>query len=304
MPSKTVRGLFVGLATLDTIYRVASPPGPNQKTTAHSQELAAGGPAANAALTFAALGGQATLVTSLGSHVLARFAAAELQERQVAVRDAARDYTGTPAVSSIYVSDGSGERSVVSVNAAHQDIPVPDWLPEALDGADVVLLDGHHPRLAVAAARLAHEARVPVVLDAGSWKPVYEELIPCTSFAVCSADLRVPASDDAATALLRQGVPMVAVTHGPDPVHWSSRNARGTVEVPGVEARDTLGAGDVFHGAFAYALARTPSAPPGPLLRFAAHVAALRCTVPGPRRWLDTPEFTELTVLANRLGDH
>jgi sugar/nucleoside kinase (ribokinase family) len=57
-------GLFVGLSTLDIVYRVAAPPGPDEKVQAAGQDLAAGGPATNAAVTFAALGGAATLGTS------------------------------------------------------------------------------------------------------------------------------------------------------------------------------------------------------------------------------------------------
>jgi sugar/nucleoside kinase (ribokinase family) len=74
----TLRGLFVGLATLDVVHTVAAPVGPNEKAVATRQDVAAGGPAANAAVTFAALGGRATLVTALGRHPLAGAAAEEL----------------------------------------------------------------------------------------------------------------------------------------------------------------------------------------------------------------------------------
>ena len=59
-------GVFVGLATLDVIHRISGPPDVNEKVTATEQFVAAGGPAANAAVTFAALGGDAILVTALG----------------------------------------------------------------------------------------------------------------------------------------------------------------------------------------------------------------------------------------------
>ena len=52
-------GVFVGLATLDVIHRIAKAPAVNQKVTSTAQFVAAGGPAANAAVTFAALGGDA-----------------------------------------------------------------------------------------------------------------------------------------------------------------------------------------------------------------------------------------------------
>ncbi|MDT5198079.1 MAG: hypothetical protein QOH20_4833 [Mycobacterium sp.] len=58
-------GVFVGLATLDVIHRIAKAPDANQKITSTAQFVAAGGPAANAAVTFAGLGGAAILVTAL-----------------------------------------------------------------------------------------------------------------------------------------------------------------------------------------------------------------------------------------------
>src|SRR5690625_5980424 len=88
------RGVFAGLATLDVIHRVDASPGPDEKVTALSQFVAAGGPAANAAVTFAALGGHAVLLTALGrspidrkstrlnsSHVATSYAASCLKKK-------------------------------------------------------------------------------------------------------------------------------------------------------------------------------------------------------------------------------
>ncbi len=80
-------GVFVGLATLDVIHRVSSPPASNQKITSNAQFVAAGGPAANAAVTFAALGGTAVLVTALGDDPVAALIKAELAECDVRVID-------------------------------------------------------------------------------------------------------------------------------------------------------------------------------------------------------------------------
>lgn len=62
--TRRVRGLFAGLATLDIVSHVDRAPGPDEKVTATWQLVAAGGPALNAAVTFAALGGHALLLTA------------------------------------------------------------------------------------------------------------------------------------------------------------------------------------------------------------------------------------------------
>ena len=293
-------GLFVGLATLDCLYRVAAPPGPNQKITALDQEIAAGGPAANAAITFAALGGHATLVTDLGTHPLARAAADDLVANGVVVRAVEPESARVPAVSSIYLTAGSGDRSVVSVNATAGSGPPPDWLGQLVEGADVVLLDGHHPELALAAARAARRRSVPVLLDAGSWKPVFEELLPLVDVAICSADLRVPAlvggdivEDDPesiAKDLLRRGPEWVAISFGGDPARWwtatgdpDDARSSGSVPIPAVVVRDTLGAGDVLHGGFA--LHRARGAGNLAALRSAVRYASDRTTHLGPAAW-------------------
>jgi sugar/nucleoside kinase (ribokinase family) len=277
----TRRGLFAGLATLDLVHTLEGPLGPNEKAVALRQDICAGGPAANAAVTFAALGGEAALVTALGAHVLARFAAAELDSRAVRVVDATPDATDPPAVSAIRVVARTGERSVSSVNAAFVQASAPAEVAELAVAADVVLVDGHHAQLALAAARAARAAGAPVLLDAGSWKPVLAELLPLVTVVICSAEFAAASTVD---ALHARGVPWVAVTHGAEPIEWSTADSSGGIAVPQVPARDTLGAGDAFHGAAAFALARKVSWPE--CLRFAAEVAAVRVQHPGPRDWL------------------
>ncbi len=285
---KTPVGVFVGLATLDVIHRIAKPPAVNQKVTSTAQFVAAGGPAANAAVTFAALGGDATLVTALGTDPVADLIRADLAAHGVAVVDAAAGEHRAVPVSAVSVVESTGDRSVVSLDAVHSDTPPPDTLAELLAGADVVLIDGHHPVIARAAAAIAAGHGTTLVVDAGRWKPVMAELSPHATDMVCSNDFRIPdtdGSESTAAALVAGGVPTVVTTDGGDPVQWWSRGRSGAVPVPAVQAVDTLGAGDVFHGAYAYFATR-----PGGLehrIDRSARVAALRCSIVGPRAWLD-----------------
>ncbi|QTE29579.1 PfkB family carbohydrate kinase [Pengzhenrongella sicca] len=296
-------GVFVGLATLDVVHRVERPPGANEKVTALRQDVAAGGPAANAAVTFAALGGRARLVTALGTDPVARVIRAELEARGVEVVDVTPDATTPPAISAVAVTDATGDRAVVSRDAAAHDVAGPPDLARHLAGADVVLLDGHHARLAAAAVAVAAAAPAGdaplVVLDAGRWRPAMARLLRAVDVAVCSADFRAPGTTDvpaSAIALLEAGVGSVATTHGGDAVQWwrptaAGPAAHGSIPVPRIAAVDTLGAGDVFHGAFAWFVIQRPVDDEGADLRraldAAARVAALRCTIAGPRAWLD-----------------
>lgn len=282
------RGLFVGLATLDVAQHVEEPPGPDEKVTATTTHLSAGGPAANAAVTFAALGGEATLLTALGRSPAAALVRAELEQQRVRVVDVSPDDAGAPPVSTIVVTASTGQRSVVGSDAVASTIAAPSdaALGELLGDVDVVLVDGHHPRLAVAVASAARGAGVPVVLDLGRWKPVMGELVPIVDAVVCSADARAPGTQDAAASaaeLRRLGAGTVVVTRGGAPVLWWEDDREGTVGVPDVVAVDTLGAGDAFHGAYANAVARGAGVVDAVAL--GVRVAALRVQHAGPRAW-------------------
>ncbi|MEE6288469.1 PfkB family carbohydrate kinase [Georgenia sp. MJ173] len=292
-------GLFVGLTTMDVLHRTARPPAPNEKVTATRQDVAAGGPAANAAVTFAALGGRPRLLTGLGASAPAVVAGEDLRRHGVAVVDAAApDYP--LAVSAVVVVESTGERSVVSPDAGLADVPAPDDVD--LDGVTVVLLDGHHPALARAtlAALDVHDARgthgpTPgqparpvVVLDCGRWRPVFDELLPVADVAALSADFRVPGVDggpaETARAVLARGARAVVITDGGHPVRWWAAGTSGSHAVGRVPVRDTLGAGDAFHGGLAAALAHGQEL--ATAVALASEVAGRRVASVGPRDWL------------------
>ena len=262
--------MCVGLVTVDLVYRVDRIPGADEKAQADSLEVAAGGPAANAAVTAAALGAPATLVTAVGAHPLGDLIRADLAACGVELIDAAPGAAGPPPISAVTV-DGAGRRTIVSRNAGDVAVGVPEGLDRVVAAAGAVLVDGHHPAPAVAAAEAARRAGRPVVVDAGHWRPVFAELLPLADVVACSAAFRHPQD----TNLLDIGVPHVAVTCGPEPIRWWSRDGRaGELPVPAVEAVDTSGAGDAFHGALTVAVARDPA------------VAAVRVQRTGSRSWL------------------
>lgn len=279
-----VLGVFVGLTTLDVVHRVARVPRPNEKLTAVDAELAAGGPAANAAKTFAALGGRARLITALGGGPAAVLARSDLERLGVEIVDADPDAI-TP-IASVLVS-ATGERAIVgtpgSANIASADFA------GALTGASVLLLDGHHPRLAVPLAAAAQARGLRVVVDAGRPKPVFADLLPFITDAICSADFRHPADaagPETAENVLAAGVARVALTAGAEPIRWWERGgAHGRVVPPAVDAADTLGAGDVLHGAFCWQVASGRPFPDA--LARACVLASERCATVGLGRWLD-----------------
>lgn len=279
-----------GLTTLDLTQVVREVPRPNQKVVAISQSATFGGPAANAAATAVARGVTVRLVTAVGHGVLAEVVRAELTGAGVEVLDVTgdRERGGAsgegPAVSTVLVTESTGERAVVSTNAEGRPVAVLDragvdralsdpsarpvvagdgGVPAVDDrgraGRTVLLLDGHHPEVARA---LAHRARVAghlVVLDGGSWKHGTAELVALCDGVVVSEDFRVPGVDDSRTleALAGLGPTFVARSRGAKPIEVRESGTRSWLPVPEVDVVvDTLGAGDVLHGAFAAELVK------------------------------------------------
>ncbi|MEV7968740.1 PfkB family carbohydrate kinase [Sphaerisporangium sp. NPDC088356] len=288
--------LFVGLSTLDLIQSVERMPHANEKVTALEQAISAGGPATNAAVTFSFLGGAATLLSAVGAHPLAAGIMADLEDRAVRLVDLTPGARDAPTMSTIMVTRETGDRAVVSVNSARRDLRPPPDLSGLISESQAVLVDGHHARVAQATARLARDLGRLTILDGGSWKPGTAELLPHIDVAVVSADFHPPGprTPEATLAHLRaSGVPWAAVTRGPGPILWQGPGEVRLLPVPAVDPVDTLGAGDVFHGALAFALSATAARGAeltedafAEALGFGASVAATSCGSFGTRSWM------------------
>jgi sugar/nucleoside kinase (ribokinase family) len=281
-----VTGVFVGRSTLDLVYGCARFPEPDGKVDAEVAYVTGGGPALNAAVAFAALGGRARLCSVVGEGVFADRARADLAGQGVELEDVAEGEADVLPVSSVILTGAS--RAIVNQ-------PLPQGAaalsPERLERLvrprpDVVLSDGHLPELALPVLRRAREAGAPTVLDGGSWKPWTAELLPWIDIAIVSSRFAPPGGGDVLT-LLRAQVGAAAVTAGPGPVRWSAGEASGEIRPPAAAAVDTLGAGDIFHGAFCHAFARTRDFSAS--LASAAEIASRSCGFWGPRRWIDEP---------------
>lgn len=280
--------VFVGLATVDVIYEVDSLPRENEKSVARRQEIFCGGTAANAAITCAFLGESATLVSSVGAHPFANVIRGELQHFRVSLRDLAPSSPEIPPVSSILVTPGTGARTVISGHAARKQVPAGALDTCVLKNASVLLVDGHQIGCAIGAAAHAQSLAIPVVFDGGSWKDRTDQLLAHTRIAICSENFWPPettAAPDVIRYLLDHGPEAVAITRGANAIIWATHDRSGELSPPLVSAVDTLGAGDIFHGAFCHRLVN--GAPFPDALAFAAEVAACSCRFFGPRSWMD-----------------
>ncbi len=285
-PVKTYHGLFVGLVTLDLVYLATTAPSNNEKIVASDYTVAAGGPATNAAVTFSHLGNRATLLGVVGTHPITQLIRADVENYGVATLDLDPSQSQPPPVSSIIVTQATGERAVISINAVKSKASSDRIPPDILQGVDIVLIDGHQMAVGEAIAQLAKVNNIPVVVDGGSWKPGFESVLPFVDYAICSTNFYPPNCNSAVEVfayLQATGIPHIAITHGEKPIQYLWHGRTSALEVPQINAVDTLGAGDVFHGAFCHYVLQSNFTD---ALAAAALVASYSCQFFGTRRWM------------------
>lgn len=286
------RGLFVGLMTLDLIYLADSTPRNNQKIVATDYTLAAGGPATNAAVTFSYLGNQTQVLGVLGCHPMTQLIRGDLAKYQVAIADLQPTMSTAPPVSSIIITQSTGERAVISLNAAKTQANSGSIPANILQDIDIVLIDGHQMAVGLSIAAMAKAENIPVVIDGGSWKPGFEEVLPFVDYALCSANFYPPDCNTEAevlTYLSKFNIPYIAITHGGKPITYLCSTGMGAVDVPQVPSVDTLGAGDIFHGAFCHYILEGSFMD---ALAVSATISADSCRFFGTRQWMDVSELS------------
>ena len=244
--SEIRRILFAGLNTVDLQFLIKSYPEANTKTRALDRE--------NAAVTCAYLGSRVDLCTPIGSHFFSEFILRDLSAINIRLLDPREGTACDPVFSSIYTSQQYGERTVVYYQP--ENMLVADFnLALDLKDYSLILFDGYYPEIALDIAKKAKEKGISIVLDGGSWKPCLNELLRFTDIAICSHDFRPPGTDDEMGAfdfLHSKGVSSAAITRGEKNIFYSSGGSRSEIEIKPVPAVDTLGAGDILHGAFCH----------------------------------------------------
>lgn len=277
--------LCIGQAVQDFVFSVPAIPTTADKYRARRFVSLGGGPAATAAVAIARLGGRALLAARLGDDAIGDLILAELEREGVDCSLMRRFDAHTSSLSAVFVDD-DGERLIV--NYLDESMPTgADWLPDALP-ADVgtVLVDTRWPEGALPGLVLARQAGIPGILDGDRPVPADGALVrAATHTAFSRAGLVDYAGNDDVRAAL------ATVAAETDAWCCVTLGAAGTLYVDDAHIReypafhvsvgDTLGAGDVWHGAFALSLASGSSLQRA--LTFAAGAAALKVEHGGGR---------------------
>ena len=280
MTSSPARVLCTGIAVEDFIFRVDRFPTAGTKAVVEDFVVTGGGCAANAAIAIARLGGAARFAGPLGDDPRSDRIVEGMARAGVDTAHAARVAGGVASLSGIFV-DAAGERLLATRREQGlREARAHD--PQALlRDIAVVLADNHFPEFVLPICAAASARGLRIVLDIDRPTQPGDPLLALASHPIFSAEaLRSTTGiHDLAAALDRTCATcrgFVAVTDGANGALWRQGAGGGHRPAFAVNSVDTLAAGDVFHGAFALALAEGQEETQS--LRFAAAAAALKCT--------------------------
>jgi sulfofructose kinase len=289
--SKLIKELFmrriacIGIAVQDRIYYVDSLPAQGGKYVALDYKEVGGGPAATAAVAIARLGVEVDYIGRVGDDSVGKALLEDLQKEGVNTR-LSQVYDGARSSQSAILVDKQGERIII--NHQSPDLPTDAVWLESIDfsGYDIVLADVRWPLGAEKAFLLARKAGVTTLLDADMTPQDISPLVSLADHAAFSQPglQKMTGYDDPLDGLIaadKVAAGTAYVTCGKSGCYWVESG--DVVHHAGfsVNVVDTTGAGDVFHGALAVALAEKQ--PLSEAVRFANAVAALKCTRPGGR---------------------
>jgi sulfofructose kinase len=279
------RIICLGLSALDQIWHVEKPfAGGSEKIRASEYATTGGGMAANAAVTIARLGGRPSFWGRAGNDPAGHEMRDGLSREGIEVSQFRLFPGGRSSVSGVIV-DPTGERQIVNFRGR---FPVEaDWLPlDALAGATAVLADPRWLEGAVALFSSARRLRIPTILDADvAERDVFAQLLPLTDHAIFSEpalkNFVGTANDAALKSVTHFNCRVVAVTRGSAGVSFIEDGRLRQLDGFAVDAIDTTAAGDVFHGAYAFAIGGGLAVDEA--MVFASAAAAVKCTRAGGR---------------------
>jgi ribokinase len=302
--------LVVGSSNTDLIIKAERIPKPGETILGGEFTQAAGGKGANQAVAAARAGGAVTFVARIGRDANGAAALAGFAADGINVKYVFCDPTRPSGVALILV-DQLGENSIAVASGANDALSPSDLraAKNAFSGAQVMLLQLESPLpTVVTAAKLAASQDIRVILNpaparmlpAGLLKLVYvltpneTEAELLTGVAVTD----VTAASAAADKLLSRGVLNVVITMGARGAFVAGTNGRELI--PGFKANavDATGAGDVFNGAIAVALAQGRTL--AEAARFANAAAAISVTRLGAQPSAPSREEIELLLTTGK----
>src|ERR1700742_15570 len=252
------RILCIGMPVRDLTFNTPGVPARGSKENATGFDEICGGNALNAAIGIVRLGGRASICGPMGDarETSSRYIFDKLAHEGIESQHLVHMPGLVTPISNIMI-DPSGERTIVTFRDPELwKVRLPD-ADELLKDCSAVLTENRCAEFCTDLCAEAHRRGIPVIVDVDRTMSLREGLLTASSHLVFSSEAlqsTAGVSDDAeALKKIAKLTPsFLAGTRGAQGTLWldEAQNLQQTPAFP-VHTVDTLGAGDVFHGAFA-----------------------------------------------------
>ncbi len=285
MPEFDVVG--VGLNATDTLLLLPKFPAYAGKVPFEAEILSPGGQVASAMVACARLGLRVKYIGTTGDDERGRIQIESLRETGINLDDVEVRVNCPNQTAYILIDQTTGERTVLWSRPEGLRLAPESITPEKIACARLLHIDGHDTPAVARAASIARQHGIPVTVDVDTIYHGFDRVLPNVDYLVASSEFPVQWTNEhdpfKALELMRReyGMRVAAMTLG---AHGSlALSEQGYAYSPAfvVNCVDTTGAGDVFHGAFCYAVLEGMSM--RDTLEFSNAMAALNCTALGAR---------------------
>jgi sulfofructose kinase len=277
------RILCIGMPVRDLTFRVPGLPARGSKEHATHFEEICGGNALNAAIGIVRLGGRASICGPMGDarETSSRYIFEKMAEEGIETTHIVHMPGLVTPISNIMI-DPSGERTIVTFRDPELwKVHLPD-ASTLLEDCDAILTESRCAAFCTDLCAEATRRGIPVIVDVDRAMSLREGLLTASSHLVFSSEplqetAGVADDGEALKKIAKLTPSFLAGTRGAQGTIWLDEHGtlQQTPAFP-VHTVDTLGAGDVFHGAFALAI--TENQDLRTALKFASAAAALKCT--------------------------
>ena len=286
----------IGANVYDTLITLPTYPDEDTKMRAKAIKVSGGGPCATGLVAASKLGADAAFIGTVSDDAASSYLLEDFGRYGVST-----EYTdvkgGYNAFSSyIWLCEDTATRTCVFDKGNIPPHKLSAEQKQAIQDAEILMVDGNDMEAAIEGAKIANESGTKVLYDAGGLYKGVERLLPYSDILIPSEEFALghtkAESAQAAAKILyeRYNPEVVVITRGKNGGIMYDGKELSSYSAYLVDAVDSNGSGDVFHGAFAFAI--TQNMEYNKACKFSSAVSALKCTKLGARE--GAPTYSEV----------
>lgn len=286
----------IGANVFDTLYTVDNYPKEDTKLKANAVKVSGGGPCATGLVAASKLGGKCAFIGNLSDDNGGKFLKTDLEKYEVDT-SLIEIKTGYDSFCScIWLAKETSSRTCVFFRGNVPPTEINEVSAKAIADAEILMVDGNDMKAAIDGAKIAKDNGTKVLYDAGGLYAGVENLLPYADILIPSEEFAIghtkaENAEDAAKILFEKYSPeIVVITQGKKGGIIYDGKTLESYPAFLVDAVDSNGSGDVFHGAFAFAI--TNNMDYNKACVFSSAVSALKCTKVGAREGVPTYDET------------